>query len=119
MYLGYDQVLDQKTVIREYPLEIWRGEKERESALLFKNLDLPGMAAVRDYFEEDGKGYAVSICPEGETLETYLDRGKKFGEEEASGCCSRRQRRWRPSMPWDWSAEILRPDIWYWERGDI
>ena len=41
------------------------------------------MAAVRDYFEEDGKGYAVSICPEGETLETYLDRGKKFGEEEA------------------------------------
>ena len=83
VYLGYDQVLDQKTVIREYPLEIWRGEKERESALLFKNLDLPGMAAVRDYFEEDGKGYAVSICPEGETLETYLDRGKKFGEEEA------------------------------------
>ena len=25
VYLGYDQVLDQKTVIREYPLEIWRG----------------------------------------------------------------------------------------------
>lgn len=36
VYLGYDQVLDQKTVIREYPLEIWRGEKERESALLLK-----------------------------------------------------------------------------------
>ena len=48
VYLGFDQVLEQKTVIREYPLEIWREKKERESALLFQNMDLPGMAAVRD-----------------------------------------------------------------------
>lgn len=82
VYLGFDQVLEQKTMIREYPLEIWREKKERESALLFQNMDLPGMAAVRDYFEEGDKGYAVSLWPEGETLAACLARGRKFREEE-------------------------------------
>ena len=84
VYLGYDHVLEQKIVIREYAAEIWREEKEKEAALLFRLLDLPALEAVRDYFYEDGRGYTVADYQPGESLDNVCSKRGRFTEKEAA-----------------------------------
>ena len=82
-YAGYDLVLEQKVLVYEYLEEYWRNKQEKRVRNLFGNILSSGMATVKDYFAEDGKGYMITTFPEGETLESYIKEKYKIEEEKA------------------------------------
>lgn len=81
-YAGYDLVLEQKVLVYEYPEEFWRTEKEQEVKDMFGKTLSSGMAVIKDYFLENGKGYMITTSPEGEILESYIKEKHKIEEEE-------------------------------------
>lgn len=83
-YLGYDLILEQRLRIYEYPIPVWEKSKRRMASLLFEQLSLPGLAAVRDYFTENKKGYMVASFPEGITLQEYLHTEGKIRASSAT-----------------------------------
>lgn len=83
-YAGYDLVLEQKVLVYEYPEAFWRTEKEREIKNLFGKILSSGMAVIKDYFLENGKGYMITTFPEGRTLEDYIKEKHKIEEEEVT-----------------------------------
>lgn len=83
-YAGYDLVLEQKVLVYEYSEAFWRTEKEREIKNLFGKILSSGMAVIKDYFLENGKGYMITTFPEGRTLEDYIKEKHKIEEEEVT-----------------------------------
>ena len=81
-YAGYDLVLEQKVLVYEYPEEFWRAEKEQKVKGVFGEILSSGMAVIKDYFLENGKGYMITTFPEGEGLENYIKKRHKIEEEE-------------------------------------
>lgn len=81
-YAGYDLVLEQKVLVYEYPEEFWRAEKEQKVKGVFGKILSSGMAVIKDYFLENGKGYMITTFPEGEGLENYIKKRHKIEEEE-------------------------------------
>ena len=81
-YAGYDLVLEQKVLVYEYPEEFWRTEKEQKVKGMFGKTLSSGMAVIKDYFLENGKGYMITTFPEGEILESYIKEKHKIEEEE-------------------------------------
>ena len=81
-YAGYDLVLEQKVLVYEYPEEFWRTEKEQKVKGMFGKTLSSGMAVIKDYFLENGKGYMITTSPEGEILENYIKEKHKIEEEE-------------------------------------
>lgn len=97
-YLGFDMVLSQKVAVKEFfvqrlavrtekdqetvPIteketEVFEKEKRafiKEAALLAGKFDVPGICAVRDYFEENGTAYIVEEYLPGKTLKEYLEK---------------------------------------------
>ena len=82
-YAGYDLVLEQKVLIYEYPEEFWKAEKEKKVKSLFGKILSSGIAVIKDYFLENGKGYMITTFPEGENLESYIKEKHKIEEEKA------------------------------------
>lgn len=83
-YSGYDLILEQRLRIYQYPVSEWEKSKRRMAALLFEQLSLPGLAAVRDYFTENKKAYMVATDPGGITLQEYLYTKGKIRAESAT-----------------------------------
>lgn len=83
-YLGFDQILEQKILVREYDMEHWKGGKEKEARLLFGKFDIPGIAGVLDYFALEDQGYIITAWQEGRRLSEYLQKRHRIPEEEAS-----------------------------------
>ena len=81
-YAGYDLVLEQKVLVYEYPEEFWMAEKEQKVKGMFGKILSSGMAVIKDYFLENGKGYMITTFPEGEGLENYIKKRHKIEEEE-------------------------------------
>ena len=81
-YAGYDLVLEQKVLVYEYLEEFWRTEKEQKVKGMFGKTLSSGMAVIKDYFLENGKGYMITTSPEGEILENYIKEKHKIEEEE-------------------------------------
>lgn len=82
-YLGYDTVLEQKVVVKEYRHDIWEQQKRKEAQLLFGRFDVKGMVVEKDYFTEDQKGYIIMEYLPGGTLLDYLKQHGSMGAEEA------------------------------------
>lgn len=83
VYIGYDKILEQKIAIREYTAQEWEQIGEKESRLLFGQFEVPGLIAVKDYFTEGGKGYAVMAFQEGEPLSRYMKKHGSMAAQEA------------------------------------
>ena len=94
-YMAYDTVLQQMVAIKEYfpnglvvrgengmDVDVIPGEAEKfekgkqsfkdEASRIFGMFDLPGICAVRDYFEANGTAYIVEEYLSGGTLKEYL-----------------------------------------------
>ena len=106
-YIGYDSLLCKKVAIKEYfPVEfatrmlnqtkmaIYGGDKKEqfqvgmrktldEAKRLAQLGDVPGIAHVFDFFEENNTAYIVMEYLDGETLKSRLDRQGKMTVEEA------------------------------------
>ena len=106
-YIGYDSLLCKKVAIKEYfPVEyatrmlnqtkmaIYGGDKKEQFQMGMKKTleeakrlaqlkDVPGIAHVFDFFEENNTAYIVMEYLDGETLKAKLDRDGKMTVEEA------------------------------------
>ena len=94
-YMAYDTILQQMVAIKEYfpnglvvrsengmYVDVIPGEGEKfekgkqsfkdEASRIFGMFDLPGICAVRDYFEANGTAYIVEEYLSGGTLKEYL-----------------------------------------------
>lgn len=82
-YLGYDIILEQKVVVKEYMQTIWEQQKRREAELLFGRFDVRGLIIEKDYCEAYNKGYVVTEYLQGETLFHYMNRHNKTNIKDA------------------------------------
>lgn len=82
-YMGYDLVLEQRVVVKEYTKDVWDRQKGRDARLLFGRFDVRGLAIEKEYFIVDEKGYVITEYLPGGTLKEYLQTHKKTEMREA------------------------------------
>lgn len=82
VYLGFDQIMEQKILVRAYGMEGWKHGKEKAARLLFGKFDIPGIAGIQDYFVLGDNGYIITPWKNGISVREYLQKRHRIPERE-------------------------------------